>query len=122
MLNATIARVREDELPKLRAWLASLGERRDELGESYRRQGTRHELFFLVRARGQPLLVLISELDDVEQASSAFLRSDFPLDVEFKTLFQQVSPELADVELLYDSSAYVPAARGLTPLEEPDGD
>jgi len=46
MLNATFARVSEEDLPRLRSWLAGLDARRDELAESYRREGTRHELFF----------------------------------------------------------------------------
>ena len=110
MLQTTIARVDEEEVPQLRSWLASLSSRRDELRESYRQQGTRHELFFLVRTRRMPILVLISEVDDVEQATRSFLASELPIDVEFKALFQQISPEEAEVELLYDSTRYVDTA------------
>ncbi len=53
------------------------------------------------------MLVLISEVDDVEQATKSFLHSELPIDVEFKTLFQEISPEEAEVELLYDSANYV---------------
>lgn len=107
MLNATFARVDEEDLPRLRAWLASLAERREELRESYRRQGTRHELFFLIRTAREPLLVLISELEDVERGTASFLRSDMPLDLEFKTLVQEISEFEEGVELLYDSASYV---------------
>jgi hypothetical protein len=104
MLQTTIARVDEKDVPQLRSWLASLSSRREELRESYRQQGTRHELFFLVRTRRTPILVLISEVDDVEHATRSFLESELPIDVEFKSLFQQISPEEADAELLYDSA------------------
>ena len=107
MLHTTIARVDEEDVPRLRSWLSSLSSRRTELRESYRQQGTRHELFFLIRTRRMPILVLVSEVDDVEHATRSFLRSELPIDLEFKALFQEISPEDADVELLYDSASYV---------------
>ncbi len=110
MLHTTIARIDEEDVPRLRAWLGSLASRREELRESYRRQGTRHELFFLIRTRTRPILVLISELADVEHATRSFLRSNLPLDLEFKTLVQEISEMEEDVELLYDSARYVEGA------------
>jgi hypothetical protein len=110
MLNTTIARVDEADVPRLREWLASLSSRRSELRESYRQQGTRHELFFLIRTRESPILVLISELADLEHGATSFLRSNLPIDVEFKTLVQEMSPQEADVELLYDSADHVDTA------------
>ncbi len=110
MLNAVFARVEEDDIPRLRAWLASLSDREDELRESYRRQGTRHELFFLVRTAQAPLLVLISEVRNLERAAASFLRSNLPLDLEFKSLVQEISQLESDVELLYDSSKHVEVA------------
>jgi len=109
LLNASFAAIQETDVPVIREWLASLAERRDELRESYRNQGTRHELFFLVRAP-DPVLVLISELDDVEQGSVTFLRSRLPLDLEFKSLVQTVSNgEMLVAELLFDSATLVEA-------------
>jgi hypothetical protein len=107
MLQTTFARVRDEDMPRLRSWLAALSSRREELRDSYRQQGTRHELFFLLPTRRSSILVLVSEVDDAEQAASSFLRSELPIDVEFKTLFQGISPEEADVELLYDSAEYL---------------
>jgi hypothetical protein len=107
MLHTTFARVQDEDVPRLRSWLTSLSSRRDELRESYHQQGTRHELFFLVPTRRWSILVLISEVDNAEQATKSFLHSQLPIDVEFKALFQEISPEEAEVELLYDSSDYV---------------
>lgn len=107
MLLTTIARVEEEQMPRLRSWLASLASRRGELRESYKLQGTRHEQFFLIRTRGLPVLVLISEVDDVDRATSSFLRSNLPIDVEFKSLVQEISPGEVDLELLYDSATYL---------------
>jgi hypothetical protein len=110
MLMATFARVNEEDLPRLREWLGSLSERRAELRESYRQQQTRHELFFLIRTERSPLLILISEVADPEQASSSFLRSNLPIDVEFKNLVQDIARAEGAVELLYDSSDFLGVA------------
>ncbi len=107
MLQTTIARVNEEDVPRLRSWLSSLSSRTDELRESYRQQGTRHELFFLVRTRRAPILVLVAEVESDEHATRSFLHSELPIDVEFKALFQRISPEEAEVELLYDSTRFV---------------
>jgi len=110
MLHTTIARVDEDDVPRLRSWLALLSSRRSELRESYRQQGTRHELFFLIRTRRYPILVLVSEVENVERATESFFHSALPIDVEFKALFQEISPEDAEVELLYDSAEHISIA------------
>lgn len=112
MLQTTFAKVDEDEVARLRSWLAELATRRDELRASYRQQGTRHELFFLVRTRRSTILVLIAEVADADEAAERFLRSQLPIDLEFKDLFQEISPAEAEVELLYDSSAFVAFADG----------
>lgn len=107
MLQATVAHIDEEDVARLRAWLASLADRSAELAESYRQHTTRHELFLLIRTRPRPILVLVAEVDDVAQASSSFLRSNLPIDLEFKQLVNEISTEAAEVELLYDSSEFV---------------
>ena len=42
----------------------------------------------------------------MERGTESFLRSELPLDVEFKTLFQDLEPEEAEVELIYDSATH----------------
>jgi hypothetical protein len=105
MLNATFARVREEDLPRLRAWLAELPARREELAESYRREGTRHEVFFAIRTRPDPIVVLITEVQDLHHAVVSFLGSHQPLDLEFKSLVQDIATHESDVELLFDSAS-----------------
>jgi hypothetical protein len=107
MLQLVAARIREEQAEELRAWLRSLAARRQELRESYERHGTRHELFLLARIRGLPILIVIAEVEDGERAARSFLRSELPIDLEFKELFQQISPEAGEIELLYDSSSYL---------------
>lgn len=106
MLQVRIARIDDDDASELRTWLAALHARRGELRESYQTHGTRHELFLLIRTRLAPILVVIAEVENDERAAESFLRSELPIDVEFKTLLQEISPEEAEVELLYDSTIY----------------
>jgi hypothetical protein len=106
VLQVKIARIDDDDVSELRTWLASLIARRDELRESYQTHGTRQELFLLIRTRLIPILVFVAEVENEERAAESFLRSNLPIDVEFKTLFQEISPEEAEVELLYDSLTY----------------
>lgn len=108
MLHARIARIDPADVPRLRSWLAELGERRAELAQSYRTHGTRHELFLLVRTAREPLLVVIAETESNEAAAESFLHSQLPIDREFKSLVQEISYEEAEVELLYDSSRLIP--------------
>lgn len=105
MIHVTFARVRGDDVPRLRAWLEALPARRAELAEAYAREGTRHELFYLVETgSASALLVLVSELEDTARGSESFLRSQLPLDVEFKQLIQDVARGEPRVEPLFDSA------------------
>ena len=107
MLIARFARIDHRQLARLRRWLFSLDGRREELRDSYRRHQTRHELFFVVGQAPSLLLVLLSEVESIEQASASFLRSNLPIDVEFKSLVQEIAnPELG-VELVYDSRRFL---------------
>ena len=106
MLYTTIARLDEEDIAPLREWLAALPGRREELRASYRQAGTRHEQFFLIHTRGGPVLVLVTEVADAEEAARSFLVSNLPIDVEFKALVQEIGPEEADVDLIYDSAGY----------------
>lgn len=105
MLHTTFVRVDDDALPQIREWLALLPERREELRAAYRAEGTRHEQFFLVRGVDGPVLVLITELADLEHGAASFLRSHLPIDVEFKQLIQETRGGDADPELLFDSAS-----------------
>lgn len=104
MLNATFLRVREDGVPRLRAWLDGLAARRGELQATYRAEGTRHEQFFLLRDGEGPVLVLVTELHDRDTGGRTFLGSDMPLAVEFKRMIQDVTAGPPPFELVYDSA------------------
>jgi hypothetical protein len=104
MLYATFTRIRQEGAVRLRDWLGGLSSRREELRESYRQQGTRYELFYLIEGSDGPVLVTMTEFEDLEQARASFLASQLPIDREFKALMQEISRGHPPVELLYDSS------------------
>ncbi|MGI9556408.1 MAG: hypothetical protein ACR2N5_00540, partial [Solirubrobacterales bacterium] len=64
MLHVTFVRLPEAGVARLRAWLESLPARREELVESYRRQHTRQELFYLFEGKDDPILVIVSDSEN----------------------------------------------------------
>jgi hypothetical protein len=112
LIHVTFVRIARDQVPRLRAWLAGLVDRRNELAESYRRQHTRRELFHLVEGSDGPLLVITSESDDLRAGTEEFLNSELAIDVEFKTLIQEIGEGESGVEKVYDSRDLLPGERG----------
>ncbi len=120
MLHVTFVRLPEAGVASLRAWLGSLDSRTDELAESYRRQHTRQELFYLIEGKDSPILVIVSDSSDLAEGAREFLNSGFPLDTEFKRLIQEAGTVDPSVELLYDSRSLVPVPP-LRHSEDEDG-
>jgi len=108
LIRMTFVRVARGQVPRLRFWLDSLGSRRDELAESYRRQHTRRELFYLVEGRDDPILVIATESADLRAGAKEFLNSELAIDVEFKTLIQEVGVADLPIEQLFDSRDLLP--------------
>ncbi|MBW2713092.1 MAG: hypothetical protein JRC77_05010 [Deltaproteobacteria bacterium] len=103
MLNVTFVRIEQDDIKRLQRWLAELPERKSELEKSYLEQGTRQELFYVLQGKRGPILAMITELKDVESGIVSFLKSQHPLDIEFKELIQEISQGPATFKTLYDS-------------------
>lgn len=117
MLHVTFVRMSEEGTSRLRSWLASLGERRTELAESYRRQHTRHELFHLLPGKDGPTLVVVTESSDFQEGAREFLRSEHPIDREFKQIIQDGRIDEPAVELLYDSRDFIDDLLAAAPSE-----
>jgi hypothetical protein len=64
MLQVNIRRVRPDQVGRLREWLAELGRRQEEVRETFRNEGVRHEQAFVLAGADGPLLVYAIEVDD----------------------------------------------------------
>lgn len=119
LIHMTFVRVAEPQVPRLRSWLEALGARRDELAESYRRQHTRQEHFYLLGGKDARILVIASETADLRAGAVEFLNSELAIDVEFKKLIQDIGVIAPDVELVYDSRDLLPATES-PPSDAPD--
>jgi hypothetical protein len=100
MLHVTFRRVVDE--PRLRAWMAQLGQRAEEVRQTFRQEGVRHEQAFLLRDAQGLVLVYAHEVDDPSAAHAAYAASTLPIDLEHR---QQMAAALggpADAELLYD--------------------
>ncbi|MBW2723404.1 MAG: hypothetical protein JRE71_03365 [Deltaproteobacteria bacterium] len=117
----TFVQINETEVPRLRAWLDTLSSRTAELAESYRLQHTRQELFYLIEGREHPTLVIVSESADLQAGAKEFLSSELSIDVEFKTLIQDISIADPAVELVYDSTLLLPVPASRSVIEEDAG-
>jgi hypothetical protein len=102
MLHITFRRVPAERVDALRAWMAELGCRHDEVRETYRIEGVRHEQAFLIQSADGPLLVYAHEVEDSEAAQQAYASSTLALDLQHREVMRSVLGDTADVELLYD--------------------
>lgn len=102
MLEVRFIHVRQDRIARLRQWMAELAERGDEVRESYRREGVRHEHAFLLECGEGALLVYVMEVADPERARAAFAGSRLPIDLEHKRVIEEVSIGPAPAESLLE--------------------
>ena len=82
MLRVGFAHIRPEKEARLRDWLRELGEREDEVLETFRRETISHEQVFIVQAESGPLLVFAIEADDHELARKVYEASTLPIDRE----------------------------------------
>jgi hypothetical protein len=79
MLHVTFRRVHADQLARLRAWMAELGQRQDEVRQTFRNEGVRHEQAYLIQSVEGPVLVYAIEVEDEATALQAYASSSLPL-------------------------------------------
>jgi hypothetical protein len=68
VLGVVVSRVRADKVGELRRWMAELTDRRDEVLESFRREGMHQERAFLIEVAEVPLLIYVMDADDLDAA------------------------------------------------------
>jgi len=102
MLEVAFRRVREEEVDRLRTWMAELNRRGDEVRETFRQETVRHEQAWLLPGGDGPILVYAIEAEDPELGHRVARASDLPIDVEHRRLMGEVLAGPARVELLYD--------------------
>jgi hypothetical protein len=80
MLRVGFANIRPEREARLRDWLKELGERQEEVVETFRRETIRHEQVFIVQSADGPLLVYAIEAEDHEVARKVYESSTLEID------------------------------------------
>ena len=104
MLNVVISRVRDEEVERLRAWGRELIRRADEVRETFRQEGVRHEISHLIRTADGWIHVIAIEVEDIELASAAYAASKLPIDSEHREVMQAALDGPFPAELIYEMS------------------
>jgi uncharacterized protein DUF6176 len=102
MLEVVFRRVKDAEVDRLRAWMAELGDRTDEVRETFRQETVRHEAAFLLRGEDGPVLVYAIEAGDPAFGHRAAAASTLPIDEEHRRVMGSVLAGPAEAELLYE--------------------
>lgn len=102
MLRINVLRVHDEQLPALRDWMNELNTRADEVRETFRNEGTRHEQAHLVHTTDGPLLIYAIETEDIDAALAAFAASTLPIDLQHREVMSTVVAERLTSEVLLD--------------------
>ncbi len=81
--------------------MAELTRRREESLETFRREGTRHEVVHLLEVEA-PVLVYAMDLEDPDRARRVYAQSELPIDAEHRRVMDAVSAGAAPTRKLFD--------------------
>lgn len=104
MLRVNCAKVKPDQVERLRSWLHELNDRADEVRDTFRQETVRHEQALLIDARQGPVLIYAIEAEDHEAGRAASESSTLPIDQEHRQVMEAVLDGPAEVERIYDVS------------------
>ena len=110
MLRVTFRRIRPDKEAQLRAWLAELSARADEVRATFVDETVRHEQAFVLQTVDGPVLVYAMEADDLDRGREAFTRSKHAIDEEHKKVMGECLRDRLEVQPLYDVALDDPQA------------
>lgn len=102
--SAVFLRVREDKPGVLKDWVRELRQREDEVLESFRNGGTRHEAAYLLEDADGPVLVHAQETVDPQTAHRAFRESELAIDLKHRQVMQEVVVGRMEAEELLNLS------------------
>ena len=104
MLSVAFSKVREGEVDRLRAWGRELMKRPDEVRETFRHEGVRHEMSHLIRTNDGWVLVRTADVEDWDRALKAYAASDLPIDAEHRQVMDAALDGSFSAELIYECS------------------
>ena len=102
MIKLAIRKVKPGEENHLRDWMAQLNSRRSEVQATFKQEGVRHEMAYLIDGADGPVLIYAMEADDHEHAAAAYAESSLPIDLEHRRIMKQVLGDRVPRELLYE--------------------
>jgi Family of unknown function (DUF6176) len=102
MIKVSIRHIRPEKEQRLRAWLAELNSRAEEVRETFRGETVRAEQAYIVQGDTGPLLVYVMEAEDFERGSKAFATSHHKIDAEHKDVMRECLGESVNVAPLYE--------------------
>jgi len=102
VIKLAMRKVRPGEEGRLREWMAQLNSRRLEVLATFRQEGVRHELAYLIDGADGPILIYAMEAADHEQAAAAYAQSGLPIDLEHRRIMTRVLGDRVPSELLYE--------------------
>ena len=105
MLRVSFRAINSGKEGPLRAWLATLNERADEVRATFVDETVRAEQAFIVPGPDGPMLVYVMDVADFERGAAAFATSRHPIDAEHRAVMQECVGRALDVSPLYDVSA-----------------
>ena len=105
MLSVTFYRVRDGQETRLRAWGSELMARADEVRETFRQEGVRHEKSYLVRTAEGWILIRVGEVEDWDKALAAYQESTLEIDAEHRSIMESALEAPYPAELIYECSS-----------------
>ena len=102
MVRVRFFKVQPERLARLRAWMAELAQRHEEVQQTFRQETVRHELAYLIQGSDGPILVYIIEAEDLEQAARAVRENPLPIDLEHRQVMTEVLGDPVSAESLLD--------------------
>jgi hypothetical protein len=104
MLQVAINRVRPEKEARLRAWLAELNTRADEVRETFRDETVRAEKAYIVAGSEGPLLIYAIEVEDYETGAKAYASSQHKIDAEHRAVMRECLLDSPKAVPLYEVS------------------
>lgn len=105
MLRISFRTIQSGKEERLRAWLAELNERADEVRATFRDETVRAEQAFIVDGPNGHVLVYAVEAEDFERGAAAFANSTHPIDAEHRAVMRDCLGPALEVRPVYDVSA-----------------
>ena len=102
MLRVGFAHIRPEKEARLRDWLRELGEREEEVRETFRRETISHEQVFIIQAASGPLLVFAIEVDNHEVARQVYESSTLAIDKQHGAVLKECLGEGPRIPPLFE--------------------